>query len=183
MLKDRVDWKVNMLWCEKVHFVNETIQKAYFETDYYGWCDIGYFRCSPSDIPITELSKWPKPETIQSLEKDKVYYAIVNNDNGFIQFLYNTINDKNEKGLPKIPIVPHQFSIAGGFFVSHKENIEWWRNAFDARLALYFENNYLVKDDQIIIADCVFSNLPKFILCKEENPHFDNWFLFQRFLL
>jgi len=49
-------------------------------------------------------------------------------------------------------------------------------------LKLYFENHYLVKDDQIIIIDCVFSNLSDFCLCKEQNHRNDNWFLFQRFL-
>jgi hypothetical protein len=93
-----------------------------------------------------------------------------------------TIINKNSIGLPEIPILPEQLSIAGGFFVSYKDNIEWWRNTYDAKLKLYFENNYLVKDDQIIIVDCVFSDFIHFHLCKEED-NYDNWFLFQRYLL
>ena len=54
---------------------------------------------------------------------------------------------------------------------------------FDNKLNLYFKHDELVKDDQIIIADCVFSNLKHFHLCKENTPNLDNWFLFQRFLL
>jgi hypothetical protein len=73
-------------------------------------------------------------------------------------------------------------SIAGGFFVCHKEKIDWWRDTYDTKLKLYFDNGYLVKDDQIIIVDCIFSNLSEFCLCKEQN-HYDNWFLFQRYLL
>jgi hypothetical protein len=92
------------------------------------------------------------------------------------------INDKNSIGLPSRPIPPNQISIAGGFFISHKDKLEWWRNTYDNKLKLYFENEYLVKDDQIIIADCVFSNLADFCLCKEQNHRNDNWFLFQRFL-
>ena len=183
LLNDRVDWKVNMLWCEKVHFVHETMQRADFNTDYYGWCDIGYFRCGAKDLSKDDLVNWPSNDKIKSLNQDKIYYAIVNRDRGFIDFLYNIINDKNANGLPKTPIPPYQFSIAGGFFVSHRKNIEWWRDTFDSRLSRYFQNDYLVKDDQIIVVDCVFSEISRFILCQEDEPAFDNWFLFQRFLL
>ena len=51
------------------------------------------------------------------------------------------------------------------------------------KLNLYFKHDELVKDDQIIIADCVFSNLKHFHLCKENTLNLDNWFLLQRFLL
>ena len=39
-----------MLWCEKISFVKKTIEKNYFNTDWYGWCDIGYFRESNNDL-------------------------------------------------------------------------------------------------------------------------------------
>jgi hypothetical protein len=49
-------------------------------------------------------------------------------------------------------------------------------------LELYFKNNYLVKDDQIILVDCVLSNLNDFLLFRENNQGLDNWFMFQRIL-
>ena len=45
-LKDITDWHLNMLWCEKTHFVRETIEKQYFDTEYYG-----------CNIPPSELDK------------------------------------------------------------------------------------------------------------------------------
>lgn len=57
-----VDWKVIMLWCEKMSFVNETIQEKYFETEMYGWCDIGYFRCRNDDLKLYKLMEWPNKE-------------------------------------------------------------------------------------------------------------------------
>ena len=57
-----------------------------------------------------------------------------------------------------------------------------WFKMFNKKLNLYFKNNYLVKDDQIIIADCVFSNLDKFYLFRETDTLYDNWFMFQRIL-
>ena len=84
--------------------------------------------------------------------------------------------------MPVTPIPPHQNSIAGGFFILNKDNIEWWATTYDNRLKLYFENNYLVKDDQIILVDCILSNLDKFTLFRENISNLDNWFMFQRIL-
>ena len=182
LLNQFTEWKVNMLWSEKTSFVEETVSKKYFDTEMYGWCDIGYFRNRENDTPTNNLSMWPADEKIDHLDKNKIYYALVNNDLGFIQFLHKLISDKHENGVLKNPIPFHQVSIAGGFFILHKDKIQWWKNTYDEKLKLYFDNNRLVKDDQIIIADCVFSELEKFCLCTENDGH-DNWFLFQRLLL
>lgn len=183
LLRDRVDWKLNMLWSEKIHFVYQTAQERYFDSDFFGWCDIGYFRGNPTDLSYDVLRKWPNPRKIEELDKTRIYYACVNNNMNYIASLLSYINNKNSNGLPSIPIPPDQISIAGGFFVTHDSNLKWWRDTFDSKLALYFNNDYLVKDDQIVIADCVFSNLHRFELVTEKNPEYDNWFLFQRYLL
>lgn len=183
LLKDHVDWKLNMLWSEKVHFVYQTMVNKYFDTKFYGWCDIGYFRGRPNDLDSRALSMWPNQEKINNLDPNKIYYACVNNDQDYMNMLMYIINEKNELGLPSMPIPPKQVSIAGGFFICHKNKVEWWRNTFDEKLALYFQHKYLVKDDQIIVADCVLSDLRNFALCKESDQNYDNWFLYQRLLL
>jgi len=92
--------------------------------------------------------------------------------------------NKNSIGLPKIPIPANQISISGASFITYKNNINWWSQTFDNKLKLYFENDYLVKDDQIIIVDCVFSNESnKFHLCKENINNNDPWVVFQSSLL
>lgn len=183
LLNNKVDWKVNMLWSEKIHFVNETITNRYFDTEFYGWCDIGYFRNRINDLKKEQLVNWPSPNKIAKLDKDKIYYALVNNDVNFVNSLFMYIQNKNVNGLPKQQIPPQQISIAGGFFILHKSKINWWKETYDERLQKYFVNNYLVKDDQLIIVDCIFSNLNNFSLHKEDNDAYDNWFLFQRLLL
>jgi hypothetical protein len=100
-----------------------------------------------------------------------------------MNFLYKIINNKNQNGLPIQPIPPDQQSIAGGFFILHKDLINWWTKTYEEKLELYFRNNYLVKDDQIILVDCIFSNVERFSLFSENNPIFDNWFMFQRILI
>ena len=79
------EWRLNMLWCEKVHFVNETIEHKYFDTEYYGWCDIGYFRDTlfprftmlAAHTAYSKMihDKWPNPAKIDALDKTRVYYG------------------------------------------------------------------------------------------------------------
>lgn len=182
LLNQRIDWEVNMLWSEKIHFVYETIQKQYFTSDFYGWCDIGYFRNRNCDTHTHFLKNWPNLSTIAQLKTDKIYYSCVNNNTSYMNHLFHIINDKNELGLPKKCIPPDQISVAGGFFILHKDLIDWWFQTYDSKLELYFKNQYLVKDDQIILIDCIFSNFHRFHLCKENLQGYDNWFMFQRVL-
>ena len=184
-LNEKSCWELNMLWSEKISFVKETIERRYFDTNFYGWCDIGYFRNRLGEYTDTNtklLSNWANKEQINKLNNNKIVYACINNNDYYINDLYKIINNKNENGLPIIPITPYQQSIAGGFFILHKDIINWWFKTFDSKLELYFKNNYLVKDDQIILADCIFSNLEKFALFRETNIPYDNWFMFQRIL-
>jgi len=173
-----------MLWNEKISFVKKAYQEKYFdETEWYGWMDIGYFRGTcKGDISPNQIKTWPNDNKINNLNKEKIYYGLVRRDTTYIKNLFNIVNNKNSVGLPIIPIPEIQWSIAGGFFLCHKQNIQWWFETHDKKLKLYFDNNYLVKDDQIIIVDNIFSKLKKFQLCQEPYGD-DSWFLFQRYLL
>lgn len=182
LLNDRINWEVNMLWNEKIWLTNETCKNNYFNTDYYGWCDIGYFRNRDNDINSSKLMKWGNKSKIEKINKNTVLYGLVNRNLQYINNLQNTINNKNTIGLPQIPIPKNQFSIAGGFFISHKDKLEWWVETYYKKLDLYLKNNYLVKDDQIILVDCIFSQITEFILLQENIQEYDNWFMFQRLL-
>lgn len=182
LLNDKSTWELNMLWSEKISFVKETIERKYFDTEYYGWCDIGYFRNRQNDTNISQLSNWPNTSKIYNINKNKIIYACINNNDIYMIDLIRYIKNTNNNNLPSIPIPATQNSIAGGFFILHKDMINWWFNTFDNKLENYFKHNYLVKDDQIIIADCVFSNLERFTLFRESIYPYDNWFMFQRIL-
>ena len=183
LLNDKSSWELNMLWAEKIWFVKECIERKYFETDWYGWCDIGYFRNRANDLNTSLLSTWASNDKISLFDRKKISYACITNDDGYMKYLYKVVNNKNMNGLPVQPIPPYQNSVAGGFFILYKNNINWWAKTFDDKLELYFKNNYLVKDDQIILVDCILSNLNNFTLFRENNPLLDNWFMFQRILL
>jgi hypothetical protein len=174
-------WELNMLWSEKISFVKDAYENKYFDTKWYGWCDIGYFRWGNNLTP-KEISKWPSKDKINLLDKNKIYYGRPGN-NKSLNMLFKIIMNKNKNNMPIIPIPPEQESIDGGFFLSHKDKIEWWNTTYYNRLNDYFNYEYLVKDDQIIIIDCIINNLTNFKLIEEQNPLKDRWFVFQSFLL
>jgi hypothetical protein len=176
-------WELNMIWNEKIALVKETIERNYFETDMYGWCDIGYFRNRPNDLQLNVLSTWANQQAIQKLDNSKIHYGCVNNDIFEIAQMIRQINHTNLTGLPKTPISPKQTSIAGGFFILHKQYIQWWFETYYSKLFNYFKHGYLVKDDQMIVANCIFTaeNTHRFSLFVEK-LQFDNWFMFQRIL-
>ena len=182
LLNSRSSWELNMLWSEKIWFVKETIERRYFETEFYGWCDIGYFRNRPNDTHTNTLNNWANNTGVLASNKDKICYACISNDDEDINYLYNLVNHKNMYGLPIREIPAHQNSIAGGFFFLHKDNIDWWVSIYDKKLQLYFKHDYLVKDDQIVLVDCIFSNIKGFTLFRENSENLDNWFMFQRIL-
>jgi len=182
LLNTKICWEVNMLWAEKISFVKRTIDNKYFNGEWFGWCDIGYFRGRDNDIPNQLIKQWPNPLKIQELNNSKIYYAKVNNNQNVFNSYMRTLLDKNVVGLPKNIIPYDQISIAGGFFLIHNTKIDWWHTMFDNKLKLYFDNDRLVKDDQIIVLDNICCNIANFVLV-EERTNYDNWFLFQRYLM
>ena len=188
-----IDWQVNMLWSEKIAFVKRIIDNNYFcsrddkeqehSNTWFGWCDIGYFRGGPNNMDINKLQNWPSRDKLDSLERNKIYYAQVCTNNT-LNTLARIILNKNESThLPIEPIPAQQISIAGGFFLITPEKINWWYDIYYRRLNDYFENNYLVKDDQMIIIDCVVNHLSEFTRIIEPDPTMDCWFAFSNYLV
>jgi hypothetical protein len=176
-------WELNMLWSEKVWFVNQTVNQRYFDTEYYGWCDIGYFRNRDEDTHTNYLQNWPSNELINKLEKNKIHYGCICNNYSLLAYIQKLVKNKDITGLPKNPIPPNQQSVGAGFFILHKTMSNWWAITYTEKLHLYLQNNYLVKDDQMIVIDCIFSDINHFKLYQEKNSHMDNWFMFQRLFM
>ena len=184
LLKDKTCWELNMLWNEKTHFMEHVYRNKIFTSQWYGGCDIGYFRGRPCDMSVELIKSWPNFKKIDELDKEKVHYGNVNGDMKKTYQIYKQIMVKNENGLPIIPIPCNEIFIAAGFFLIYKNNISWWNKIHDDKLKLYFENEYLVKDDQVIVLDNIVSNIKKIKIHIEfSEGKYDNWFMFQRLLM
>ena len=177
-----IDWKLNMLWNEKVFLVNETVRKGYFKSLYYGWCDIGYFRNRRNDLHTDYLKQWPNPiRLLQLCKKELICYACIQND--LLELTNEIINHyKNELKTPPTERY-NDISFAGGFFILPSNMSDYYATIYESKLDYYFSNNYFIKDDQTIIQDIILTNPHLFHVCKEDNKYFDNWFMFQRLLL
>lgn len=202
-LKDIADWRLNMLWCEKTHFVRETIEKRYFDTEYYGWCDIGYFRDTLSSDAYRERtrSSWPNPNKLALLHKAKVYYGSnippsqLHNCYNYHVRHFHPSNMDTTTGIPRDLYHQQSHLISGGFYITGREKALWWCWRFQEILERYITNNVVIQDDQHIIAHCVFvSNKsgdsgdsgisPDFCILKVNETNEDKlWFLFRDFLL
>ena len=134
-------------------------------------------------MPINKIKEWPSKEKIESLDRMKIYYTQVCDNYNLNHFARIILNKNITNGLPINPFPADQASIAGGFFLITPEKINWWNEIYYKRLTDYFENKYLVKDDQMIILDCLINNLSQFKLIKETEPRMDKWFAFSSYLL
>ena len=174
-----------MLWNEKVFFVNETIKKRYFNTLYYGWCDIGYFRNRINDIHSSLLNNWPNPLRLINYPFNNlmIHYGCVQKNTTTYVKLLNEVKEHYKKSVSNPPPVYHENCFAGGFFISREDPIKHYTALYDNKLTCYFENDYFIKDDQTIIMDLIFTNPHLFYIHTEDNDKYDNWFMFQRLLL
>jgi hypothetical protein len=185
-LHKRTDWKLNMLWNEKVFFVQETIKNQYFSTLYYGWCDIGYFRNKPTDLHTYYLKDWPNNNKLMSkyFKKICIHYACVQNDTFNYWRQQNDIKTHYNNNLKTNPNCNHTEScFAGGFFIMPIFLSNHYAKIYDDKLNYYFSNDFFIKDDQIIVKDIIFTNEKLFDIHKEDNKRYDNWFMFQRLLI
>lgn len=196
-LAELADWRLNMLWCEKNHFVRETIENRYFDTEYYGWCDVGYFRntLSPGSAYRERIrERWPNPNKINRLHKHKVYYGCnISPSNLHKCYTYHTDYFRNideESGIPREIYSPRAHLLSGGFYIAGREKALWWCSRFQEIIELYITNNAVIQDDQHIIAHCVFTNgmnagtSDDFCIIKLNETSEDKlWFLFRDFLL
>ena len=180
------DWRLNMLWNEKVFLVNDTIKNKYFETLYYGWCDIGYFRNRPNDLNTKYLLNWPNNKKLLNnhLINDYIHYGCVQKNGQIYIKQQNKIKSHYSDKLASQPTDKiEEICFAGGFFILTRDLIDIYVRLYDEKIKYYFMNNYIIKDDQTIIIDVIFTNPNLFYTHTEDDQKFDNWFMFQRLLL
>jgi hypothetical protein len=187
LLLGRVSWKLVLLWCSKQFLVQHTEETVVSNSEYYGWCDLGYFRSryeKLGELTGNEIREFPDLTKIRALNRGKIHYALVN------PFIMNALKgvvlNRGANGLPVVPIPADQVSIAGGFFIlsGGDGKARWWREQFEAHLLKYFAGGMVVKDDQYVIIDFIIMNTDMFALWMEPlRNNVDSWFLFQRLLM
>jgi len=187
---DKMSWEMNMIWSEKLNFVSEVITKKFFDTEYYGWCDIGYFRNEPEgDLSVEDLTEWGNNiKIIDNLrDKNKIIYGSPYS-NFSPQEIWTNVVKKGVKFIidEKINADNENYvrSVCGGFFLLHKNKINWWCDKYYSLLYLYVKSNGLLCHDETILSICAALYPEHFKIVIEPNTKFnDKWRLFQRYLL
>lgn len=190
LLRRTTSWELNMLWNEKLWFLRDVVRSpppVFEHTKFYAWCDAGYFRSRPGEDLETagglNYIRWATPERMTQLDPAKIYYALVNSDMQYVRHIKGLVQRGAE-------VPADQVTIGGGFCMINGSNtvvIDDWCLHYENVLIDFMEQGRLVKDDQIILANCIFSSLAEkegqFFLVKETGNTYDPWFVFQRFLL
>jgi len=102
-----------IIWHEKTKFVEEAIKLDPFGTDYFSWCDMGYFR-----------DKWKLPKYInfpripENMEKNKIHMIIID------QFSQSDINSVIGGNLENV--FQAKVCTGGGCFLGHKDAWGRW---------------------------------------------------------
>lgn len=184
-LHKKIDWELNMLWNEKVFFVYETITQNYFESLYYGWCDIGYFRNRRNDLHTNDLTQWPNPiKLLKTFRNTVIHYGCVQTNLLVYNELTNKIISHYNNKLTDPPTSNYNtICFAGGFFILTASQINHYATLYKSKLDYYFDRNYFIKDDQTIVQDIILTNPQLFCIHWEKDKYFDNWFMFQRLLI
>jgi len=183
ILHKHIDWRLNMIWSEKVFMVNETIKNNYFDTELYGWIDIGYFRNRVIDLNTIHLGQWPNTSKLGELDNCLIHYGCVQNNIIYYTKMANEIRSHYQHKMVSPPTTKYnELCFAGGCFILNKCLIDIYTKLYDEKLQYYFSNKYLIKDDQTIIQDMIFNNPDLFYIHMENDSRFENWFMFQRIL-
>ena len=72
-----VSYELQMIWNEKVNFVRESIENKYFDSEYYSWCDIGYFRCNENNLKREEIINFPNDLKISHTQAAKIFKGTI----------------------------------------------------------------------------------------------------------
>lgn len=168
-------WEINMLWSEKPHFVKRAL--AHFKTAFYGWLDIGYFRCREGkDLSLDELSEgnWGKSIDKTSLFPDDKHKIVVGS------LIPSNVSNQITEVNPS-----HNYVANGAFILRNKDAVNWWAKCYRRQLMNMIDGGVTVKDDQHVVATATFIGKTKEIhlLMPSNDSSLDQWFMFQSALL
>jgi len=147
--------ELGIIWYEKKEFVLKAIEKNYFNTNNFIWCDAGCVRNNSYKDKINNFG--------QNL-------SIISKDDKINIQLIREIAGKNFYSFPDI-------YVAGAIILGNKKAWINFKNNYDLIISKYISNKITVIDDQYIMASIV-DFFPESINCirKSSKSYIDEWF-------
>jgi len=167
-----------MLWCNKIYFVEEAIERNPFNSTYFAWTDIGCIR-----NPLVLQYAQGYPNKIPTLiEPNQVLFSLVEphelklSDNKKICF-------QHDIPLEKYKHYRHSFNaIQGGFFACSVESIREFVDKFESTLQDFITLDRFAGKDQHIFNTLVAKQQESSsffqLLQPNSQPVDNNWFSF-----
>ena len=158
-----------MIWNEKSNFLNVSINYNPFDTEFYMWCDIGMVR---SEYTIKYISSFPNKNTIEKLNKNKVYLLNIqpfSNDDLEINCSCENFRYQNDK-------------IGGGVIFGEASLLKTWVKCYYEMLEEFMSKDYFSGKDQSVMACVYLKNRGLIELVEPHNSPIDSWFYMLYFL-
>jgi hypothetical protein len=154
-----------IIWNEKSMFMQKSMELNPFNTDFYAWTDIGMVRDKEY---IPHIHKYPNPEVIKTLKRDKVYILNLN--------LFNS-EDLSYNGACELFRYKNDVRTGGGVILAHKNIIPEWTKEYYNMMIEFIKNDYFAGKDQSIMSCVYLKNRENLIeLIKPRPCPINHWF-------
>ena len=129
-----------IIWSEKVNFLNESIEKNYFNSKYFFWVDAGLFRDENKQQMIPYYNNWPSLETIEN-DPRVALNGIRKISKDEIDKLMNFDDKTHNKFM-------NDFNVAGGFFGGRADYLIKFREYYYEILDLFYKHKKYIGTEQ-----------------------------------
>ena len=158
-----------LIWNEKSNFLKKSIELNYFNTNFFVYCDIGYFRVRNL---MSIYRNWPKTKVLSSIG-DKVTLLEVNRFD---------MNEFEFEDMPKS--FQYVNRIGGGVIAGSKKVLLKWTQLYYEMLEKFIEINRFIGKDQSIMASVYLKNKKIINLVKHRPTNLcqNKWFYLAPYL-
>ena len=129
-----------IIWSEKVNFLNESIEKNYFNSKYFFWVDAGLFRDENKKQMIPYYNNWPSLEKIEKDPRVKLN-GIRKISKEELDKLMNFDSYTHNKFM-------NDYNVAGGFFGGRTDYLIEFRKLYYEILELFYKHKKYIGTDQ-----------------------------------
>lgn len=145
-----------MIWAEKSEFLKKSIELNPFNSEFFLWSDIGYFRNTNLHLQPNMIKIFPSLQKISELPRDKII---------LLHVIF--INSENNR-------------IGGGMFGGFKDALLKWHKAYYEILEDFFAKHLFAGQDQLIMKE-ITVRYPELCNCLVTKYN-DDWFYLHRYL-
>jgi hypothetical protein len=163
-----------VVWAEKMRFVERAIHSNPFGSEWFCWCDAGYFR-NASEMPYYRT--WPSPSFIAKAARDKLHITGIN------PFLAAELNAGG--GIPSSLSMVGKVRLAAGVMLAHAEH--WSRMVIPQFYALQgfliSHNQFAGREETVLNVLCIKHPTLFNVMQARGRTEQDRWFWGRRAFL